>query len=107
LCAGDLDQSRAHFEKSAAIQDASRRVRGLMGQVRADPENAQLRLQIGRTLLEQGQAADALLWFQGALRIDPRHRPTHRQLADYYESQGDADLAAQHREMSRSADQMF
>ena len=107
LCSGDLDGSRDHFQKSAAIQEASRRVRALMGQVRADPDNPQLRHEIGRTLLEYGQAADALLWFRGALRLDPRHHPTHRRLAEYYESQGDADMAAQHRQMSQSSDELF
>jgi Tfp pilus assembly protein PilF len=83
------------------IQDVSRRVRALMGQVRHHPDDPRLRHEIGSTLLENGQLKDALWWLRGVLRIDPEYRPTHRRLAEYYEVSGAADLAARHREMLR------
>ncbi|MEO1995149.1 MAG: tetratricopeptide repeat protein [Planctomycetaceae bacterium] len=101
LYSGDLEGSREHFQKSTVIQDVSRRVRALMGQVRHNPDDPRLRHEIGSTLLENGQSENALWWLRGVLRIDPGYPPTHRRLAAHYEVLGEADLAARHREMSR------
>jgi tetratricopeptide (TPR) repeat protein len=38
-----------------------------------------------------------LYWLHRALERDPRHQPTHRILAEYYEEQGDQEKAAFHR----------
>jgi len=38
-----------------------------------------------------------MYWLQRALALDPAHQPTHKALAEYYESKGDHDKAAFHR----------
>jgi Tfp pilus assembly protein PilF len=38
-----------------------------------------------------------MYWLRRALALDPAHQPTHKALAEYYESKGDQEKAAYHR----------
>jgi Tfp pilus assembly protein PilF len=51
--------------------------------------------------LRNGQEDQGVRLLTQALRKDPKHRPTHKALAEYYESKGDNAAAARHREASR------
>ena len=104
LFSGDLPAAREQFQESIVIQDGSRRLRALMGQVRHHPENPHLRHEVGEALLLSGQSDDAVWWFRGVLRIDPEYRPTHRRLAEHYENLGEPQLAARHRRLAGEAE---
>jgi hypothetical protein len=39
---------------------------------------------------------------RGVLRLKPQHQPTHPKLAQYYESKGDKELAAERRRHIKS-----
>ena len=39
---------------------------------------------------------------RGAPRLKPQHQPIHKKLAQYYESKGDKELAAEHRRLIKS-----
>src|SRR5262249_54551414 len=56
---------------------------------------------IGRLLLRIGQDRAGLHWLEEALHRDRAHRPTHQELAEYYESKGKRELAEVHRRMLR------
>ncbi len=61
------------------------------------PTDADLQYQLGEVLVGMGKPAEAEGWWLSALKIDPGHAKAHRALADYYESTGRPDLAAEHR----------
>jgi tetratricopeptide (TPR) repeat protein len=56
-----------------------------------DPAKA---FEIGTSLLQMKQNRQGEFWLQKALERDPRHQPSLRALADYYERTGDRDAAA-------------
>ena len=62
------------------------------------------RLEAGRILLRLGKAPEGLRLLRTALLEDPRHRPTHQALADYYERAGNRERAARHRRLAAPED---
>jgi tetratricopeptide (TPR) repeat protein len=64
------------------------------------PRDPGPRLEAAQIMLRNGQDREAMGWFQLALQLDPAHAPTHRALADFWESKGDAARAAYHKQMA-------
>lgn len=64
------------------------------------PHDPELHYQAGIISQRAGSAQEALRWFHSALREDPHHAPTHKALADYYESIGDYGRAREHRQQA-------
>jgi Tfp pilus assembly protein PilF len=65
------------------------------------PENADLRWEAGRILMDQGMLTEGAAWMSTALIYDPDHKATHESLAEYYETiRPDEALARQHREQA-------
>ena len=64
------------------------------------PEDAELRYQIGSTLLRYDSPSDGLGWLLSVLDVDPHHRPTHAVLAEYYAGKGNEKLAEHHRHLA-------
>lgn len=87
--------------QAQAIRDDADRLRTLFEKIVQDPQAVAPRVEAGLLCQRRGQAGEALRWLQGALAIDPRDCAAHRALADYYESQGDAELAAEHRRQAQ------
>jgi tetratricopeptide (TPR) repeat protein len=64
-----------------------------------------LHCELGKLLLELGNLNSGKNWLLSALRLDEHCVPALRALADYYEQQGDATLAAEyHRRAKQSAE---
>jgi len=83
------------YEKSKQILDrANQLLREEAEHPSNDPGPA---YEVGRLLLGLGQERLGLTWLNRALMRDPRHKPTHQVLADFYESKGEQKLAAAHR----------
>jgi Tfp pilus assembly protein PilF len=78
------------------IDADQKRLAGLVEKLLRTPEDANLRCQAGEIFLAIGNDKEGVRWLQSALREDPRHEPTHRLLAHYYERTGRPDLAALH-----------
>jgi tetratricopeptide (TPR) repeat protein len=85
----NADRLKADFERAAQLGDLIRD---------QSPNNPDLRHELGCILLRLGKHQDALHWFRTALQKDPRHRPTHQSLAEFYEKVGDIQQAAHHRQ---------
>jgi tetratricopeptide (TPR) repeat protein len=69
---------------------------------RHHPEDADTQVGIARCrCVLNDAAAGGPCWLQSALRVDPRHAPTHAALADYYRRQGDAARAAAHDKLAQ------
>lgn len=96
LSTGHKDQARGHFQFAVKAQEASLRVRNLTRRVEVEPDNVELRHEIGKILLQYGQPSTGLAWLGSVLNLDPRHVPTHSALADYYSQQANHAMAAKH-----------
>lgn len=96
------DQEAKQWEdRLARVETDLRQVKKTMSQVLASPEDPNPRCELGVIFLRNSQEKEGLRWLNSALRCDPRHRPTHQALADHFEKQGQADLAAQHRRLAQ------
>jgi tetratricopeptide (TPR) repeat protein len=85
----------AQYEKvKAELVRANRLLRDETSHPTRDAATAS---EVGSIFLSIGQDRLGLYWLQQALERDPGHQPTHKLLAEYYESKGDRDKAAVHR----------
>jgi Tfp pilus assembly protein PilF len=75
----------------------------LAARFRHAPQDPSLRCELGTWFLRNGQGVLGVRWLFTALRIDPRHVPTHAALADYFEQSGQPRRAAGHRQMAVGA----
>ncbi|HEY2911280.1 MAG TPA: tetratricopeptide repeat protein, partial [Gemmataceae bacterium] len=71
--------------------------------LRQRPNDANVHFEIAQIALRSGQLREALRWLTSALRIDPRHVPSHRVLADLYQQLNKPGLAAHHRALAQRA----
>ncbi len=94
---GKEAEAKALDAKVERIQADMKRMRGLTDQLQGRPHDANLRCEIANIFFRGGERREGLLWLQAALQIDPRSRVAHEALARYYEENGDAAQAAQHR----------
>jgi enediyne biosynthesis protein E4 len=84
-----LDRIRAD-EKEMAV---------LMTDMQRAPEDPALRQQIGEIFLRNGLAEDGLRWLGSALQYDAGYTAAREVLAEWWESRGDNEKAAPHREV--------
>ena len=71
--------------------------------VRLDPNNAEARLDLGKTQLTLGHVNEAIPELQEALRLDPGNTQAKRLLSQAYHRAGDAKNAAKYAESSTKA----
>jgi tetratricopeptide (TPR) repeat protein len=64
------------------------------------PADPAARFEVARWMLLHGHHDEGLRWTAEILRTDPRHAPTHRLLADYYQKQDNLGLANYHKLMA-------
>lgn len=68
------------------------------------PDDVETRYKVAMVYLQHSSPKSGIYWLQSVLAHDPTHQPTHRALADYYETHKDevasyASLAEHHRRM--------
>jgi Tfp pilus assembly protein PilF len=100
LCLQQCGKSRdaeVYRAKLQEIENQLSRLREVTRRIGERPHDPALRHEAGTIFLRSGQAKEGLRWLYSALQEEPQHRPTHRALADYYESIGDKAQAAWHR----------
>src|SRR5207248_6752668 len=97
---GDEARAQAETELAARLRKEHDRILQLRYNILQDPKDLSSRFEVAKWMLEHGHAEEGLKWTSEILRADPRHAPTHRVLADYYQKQGDAGLANYHRLMA-------
>lgn len=83
-----------HLELSGGLKQLEK----LRQSILRDPDNLQLHHEAGALCLRLGRDDEASRWFQGVLRLDPDHQPTHQLLADYYRIKGDRQREEIHRQ---------
>ena len=98
---GDTEAAQSHFEFADQARTALRRADELLDQVRVQPENLQLRYEIGKILLQYDDPSAGAGWLRSVVDLDPDHRAAHAALADYYTREGPPHLAERHRKRAQ------
>ena len=93
---GRTDEAQVHFDYVAEAEESIARMERQLRVVLDRPEDAQVRHEIGMTLLKYGSPEDGAKWLLTDLELQPDHKRTHQALAVYYESLGDWENAAVH-----------
>jgi predicted Zn-dependent protease len=98
---GRAEEARPYLERFKQIEaDLLLMEKAFAATVKA-PSDPGPRLEAGRICLRNGQVTEGLRWLHGALELDPKHRPTHEALAEFYAAHGDAKRAEYHRQRAR------
>ncbi len=97
--AGRLEESGKEREAVERSTRAQARIFELSELLVKTPQDLETRLEIGRTLLSEGDA-EGVAWLETILRFEPEYQPAHKALADYFSAQGDSERAQRHRQQS-------
>ncbi len=83
------------------INDDAEKIREIISRkMRHAPHDPDVQHELGTTLLRTGAVEEGLRWLHSALKVNPKHAPTHRALADFYLHAGEFGRAARHRELA-------
>lgn len=96
---GKAEEARELDGRLERIRADERQMAEMMTSVQHSPGDPVLRRRIGELFLRNGMEKDGLEWLHSALRYDARHIPAHEALAEWWESRGQRDKAAPHRDM--------
>ncbi|MCY2992284.1 MAG: tetratricopeptide repeat protein [Planctomycetota bacterium] len=103
--AGQTQQAKLEYDRAREIEAGLDRVGDIQRALIEKPNDAELRCEAGKILLDQGLAANGVGWLLTALKYDPNHRHSHQLLAEYYATAGNQTLAAHHRLLAANASQ--
>ena len=79
-------EARPHLERLPSLER----------QLRKEPENLELRMEIAAVTAKFVSRRDAIRWYETLLHAAPDYVPAHAALAELYEQQGDAQRADYH-----------
>jgi Tfp pilus assembly protein PilF len=102
LSQGKESEAKAQQAKLKRIEEDMKRFVEL---VDSTPRSAASRSELGLLLLRNNLQETGLRWLHRALKVDPKHKPTHLALAEYYQKVGKKDLAEKHRRLAEQPDQ--
>ena len=97
---GDQARFRIETEHAARLRKEQDHILQLRASLLSNPNNAAIRFEVAKWMLENGHQEEGLKWTAEILRAEPRHAPTHRLLADYYQKHGNPGQANYHRLMA-------
>jgi len=95
--AGDDARCRAELAQAARLRKEQDELAQLKSRLLIDPRGSDACFQVAKWMFDHGRQVEGIIWTDDILRAVPRHAPTHRLLAEYYEKHGDAGLANYHR----------
>jgi Tfp pilus assembly protein PilF len=95
--AGDESRSRIETANAARLRKEQDHILKLRTSLRGNPNNPSVRFEVAKWMIENGHVQEGLNWTSEILRAEPRHGPTHRLLADYYQKEGNLGQANYHR----------
>lgn len=100
------DEANEEIQKVENVKKAFQKVNALRNQISRDPSACELRVELGKLLLEYESERNGLFWLQSALAQNPDYADAHLALAEYYQSRANeslefAQLAAAHREKAK------
>jgi tetratricopeptide (TPR) repeat protein len=98
---GKREEAEALLPRFQRLQADRKRLEKIMlWELTDDRHDPAPRLEAGTICLRLGRTKEGLRLLHLALKADPRHKPTHRALADYYERAGEKAKAAHHRKLA-------
>jgi tetratricopeptide (TPR) repeat protein len=99
---GKTEQAEAEEAYANQLKDRWSRLEEITTQQMSQrPNDPALHWELGKLLLELGIPDTGKNWLLSALRLDEHYVPALTALADYYEKQGDAALAAEYRRQAQ------
>ena len=93
-----MEEARDEFDRSKQLRAKFDRIGQINDVLLNEPANADLRYEAGTILMELGLDRQGISRLRTVFLYDPRHRKTHEALAAYYEKEGNAEMAASHRQ---------
>jgi tetratricopeptide (TPR) repeat protein len=101
---GKTAAADAQLRKAEEIKGRAERLGELRSRKLSEqPLDPALHYEMGVLLLRSGHPSTGERWLLSALSLDPSYSPAHAALADYYQRQGDARRAAEHRKKLKEA----
>jgi Tfp pilus assembly protein PilF len=97
---GDQARAQIETEHAARLRKEQDHIAQLRTNLLSNPNDAAIRYEVAKWMLENGHQQEGLDWTSEILRAAPRHGPTHRLLADYYQKLGNPGRANYHRLMA-------
>jgi tetratricopeptide (TPR) repeat protein len=97
LLRGKEEEGQQQLKRLRLLQEDLKRLNELAAKMDDTPHDPALDCEIAMVLLRTGRDKDGIRWLGYALLEDPRHRPSHRALAEYYERTGNKEAAERHR----------
>jgi tetratricopeptide (TPR) repeat protein len=94
---GDDRRSGVERDRAGRLRKEHDQLLKLRNTVLTDSKDVETRFQVAKWMIEHGHGEEGLNWTKEVLRLQPRHVPTHRLLADYHQQRGDTGLANYHR----------
>jgi len=94
---GRAEDAKPHFQFASGSQQAHARVQILVERLEDEPENPELRYEIG-AVLSEFDPQDSADWLRSAAELDPDHLRAHEALQQHYAQHGPAELAQRHRQ---------
>jgi len=90
------DRAAEHFQYYDRFQQAQLALGRKLATLQEEPNDTALRFDIGTTILEYGDPAEAIPWIQSVLDQQPEHVGAHRELAAHFQRIGNLELARFH-----------
>jgi Tfp pilus assembly protein PilF len=100
---GEESLAAAHRTTASRLQEQARHMMTVMRKSVAEPNNADLRCEMGQILMRQGLWSAGAQWLKTALVIDPSHKAANEGLASYYEQLGERVAAQRHRQAAQQS----
>jgi Tfp pilus assembly protein PilF len=97
---GKKDEAARVARQLERLQEKDAQLGLLARKFHPAPADADIRQELGKWLLENGEPQAAARWLFSALQHNPNHAATHRTLADYFDQQGQPKRAAAHRKLA-------
>lgn len=105
LRAGREAEGQKYLARWRELKKIDDRLDEIRDVVLRDPDNADLRCEIGKLLIaKNSENVVGVNWLLSAVMRNPNHRPSHEALAEYYRSAGREDLAQKHQLAAQTAD---
>jgi tetratricopeptide (TPR) repeat protein len=102
---GKLKEAKKLDAHLAQLQDDVFNLQKLVQfRMEGNPSDPELHYQAGSIALRAGAVKEGVRWLESAVKLDPKHAPSHRMLAVYYQRMGQPGKAASHLEQARAAE---
>jgi RNA polymerase sigma factor (sigma-70 family) len=98
---GKQDQAKKFREAMTRMDEYQNRLQEVAQKIQETGEDPALWTEAGSLFLRMGREKEGLAHLNRALQLDPRFKPAHEALADYYQRMGKKELAEKHRALAK------